>query len=52
VWGGKRLVALLGVEGLVVVDTEDAILIADIDRSHEVRKLVAALAKGRRKDLT
>ncbi len=52
VWGGERLVALLGVEGLVVVDTEDAILIADIDRSHEVRKLVATLAKGGRKDLT
>ena len=41
----------LGVERLVVVDTEDAFLIADIDRSHEVRKLVAALAKGKRKDL-
>ena len=52
VWGGDRLVALLGVERLIVVDTEDAVLIADIDRSHEVRKLVAALVKGKRKDLT
>jgi mannose-1-phosphate guanylyltransferase len=52
VWGGDRLVALLGVEGLAVIDTEDAILIADMDRSNEVRKLVAALVKAGRNDLT
>ncbi len=52
VWGGERLIALLGVEGLAVVDTEDALLIAKVDRSHEVRKLVAALGRKGRRDLT
>ncbi|MFL6277477.1 MAG: mannose-1-phosphate guanylyltransferase [Blastocatellia bacterium] len=33
-----RQVALLGVEGLVVVDTEDALLIADRGRSQEVKQ--------------
>lgn len=34
----KRTIALLGVEGLVITDTEDALLIADIERSQEVKK--------------
>jgi len=34
----NRAIALLGVEGLVVTDTEDALLIADIKRSQEVKK--------------
>ncbi len=49
VWGrdGKP-VALLGVEGLAVVDTGDALLVARLDRSNEVRSVVRALkAKGR-----
>lgn len=33
-----RKVALLGVEGLVVVDTPDALLVADINRSQDVKK--------------
>ena len=52
VWGGDRLIALLGVDGLAVIDTDDALLIARLDRSDEVRKLVAALAKKGRRDLT
>lgn len=34
----NRTIALLGVEGLVITDTEDALLIADIKRSQEVKK--------------
>ncbi len=34
----KRLIALLGVEGLVITDTDDALLIADIKRSQDVKK--------------
>ena len=52
VWAGQRLVALLGVDGLAVIDTDDAVLIARLDRSHEVRSLVRALEKKGRKDLT
>ena len=39
VWGCEgRPVALLGVEGLAVVDTGDALLVARLDRSDEVRR--------------
>jgi mannose-1-phosphate guanylyltransferase len=40
-----RRVALLGVEGLVIVDTPDALLVADINRSQEVKKFPEMLAK-------
>lgn len=39
VWSSSgRRVALLGVEGLLVVDTGDALLVADIERSQEVKR--------------
>ena len=49
VWGHSgRPIALLGVSGLAVVDAGDALLVARLDRSHEVRAIVQALkAKGR-----
>jgi mannose-1-phosphate guanylyltransferase len=40
---GSRLVALLGVDDLVIVDTPDAILVASRKRSQEVRRLVESL---------
>jgi mannose-1-phosphate guanylyltransferase len=40
-----KLVALLGVKDLVVVDTPDALLIADRSRSQEVGELVKELEK-------
>jgi mannose-1-phosphate guanylyltransferase len=41
----KKTVALLGVEGLVVVDTGDALLIMPRDRAQDVRAIVDALKK-------
>ncbi|AWF79842.1 mannose-1-phosphate guanylyltransferase/mannose-6-phosphate isomerase [Microbulbifer sp. A4B17] len=41
--GESRLVSLLGVSDLVVVDTDDALLIADRQRVQEVKKLVSNL---------
>jgi mannose-1-phosphate guanylyltransferase len=38
-----RLVVLLGVDNVVVVDTPDALLVGDINRSQEVRDIVDAL---------
>ncbi len=38
-----RLVAVLGVENAVIVDTPDALLVGDLNRSQEVRELVDAL---------
>ena len=46
VWGQGRLVALLGVEGLAVVDAGDALLVARLERSDELRRIVSEL-RGR-----
>ncbi len=46
-----RLVALLGVKDLVVVDTPDALLIADRRRAQDVGTLVKLLEKAGREDL-
>ena len=44
----RRLVCALGVEGLAVIDTPDALLVAPLARAQEVRGLVAAMtAQGR-----
>ncbi|HEY5542385.1 MAG TPA: mannose-1-phosphate guanylyltransferase [Candidatus Binatia bacterium] len=40
-----RLVVLLGLENAVVVDTPDALLVGDLNRSQEVRELVEELRK-------
>lgn len=49
--GGDRPVVLLGVSNLAVVDAGDAILVADLDRSAEVRDIVAMLRRKGRTDL-
>jgi mannose-1-phosphate guanylyltransferase len=41
----QRLVALLGVDDLVVVDTPDALLICRKDRAQDVRRVVEALER-------
>jgi mannose-1-phosphate guanylyltransferase len=46
-----KLVALLGVKDLVVVDTPDALLIADRNRAQDVGKLVKALEERNREEL-
>ena len=47
-WGGRRLVSLLGLEDVIVVDTDDALLVAARDRVQEVKDIVARLkAEGR-----
>lgn len=47
----KKLVALLGVENLIVVDTKDALLVAARSRAQEVADLVKLLEKRGREDL-
>jgi len=46
-----KLVALLGVKDLIVVDTPDALLIADRSRAQQVGNIVKLLEKRRRDDL-
>jgi len=50
VWGERR-VALLGVEGLGVIDAGDVLMITKLERSPDVRRIVAALKARRRKDV-
>lgn len=45
VYSPRRLVTLLGTQGIVVVDTPDALLVADMKRSQEVRELVEELKR-------
>jgi mannose-1-phosphate guanylyltransferase/mannose-6-phosphate isomerase len=52
VWSNDRLVVLLGVEDLVVVDTEDVIFVTKLDAGSDVRGLVAKLRAAGREDLT
>ena len=52
VWSNGRLVALLGVEGLAVVDTGDVILVTRLDRSPDVRRLVGLVKAHGRDGLT
>ena len=52
VWGGRRAVALLGVEGLAVIDTGDVLLVTKLDRSPDVRKIVGRLKQQGRADVT
>jgi mannose-1-phosphate guanylyltransferase len=48
---GGRLVACLGLENCLVVDTPEALLVADLNRAQEVRKITERLKKNRREDL-
>lgn len=43
IYGGKRLIAALGVEDLVVVDTDDVLLLCHKERAQDIRLLVSRL---------
>ena len=43
---GKRLVTAVGVENLVVVDTDDALLVCDMSRVQDVKRLVETLKEN------
>ncbi|NOZ24818.1 MAG: mannose-1-phosphate guanylyltransferase/mannose-6-phosphate isomerase [Nitrospirae bacterium] len=47
--GSKRLIATIGLQGIVVIETDDAVLITTKDRTQKVKDVVEALrARGRR----
>ena len=53
VWSTTRtVVTLLGMDDVIVVNTEDAVMIARRDRAQDVRHLVAELKRHDRHDLT
>jgi mannose-1-phosphate guanylyltransferase / mannose-6-phosphate isomerase len=41
--GGDRMIGAVGVENLIVIDTQDALLIADKDRAQDVKQIFAEL---------
>ncbi len=47
-----RLVALVGVDNLVVVETPDAVLVADKSRSQDVKRIVDTLNREKREEHT
>ena len=47
-YAGKRLIATVGVENLIIVETEDAVLVCDKSRAQDVKRIVDQLkAEGR-----
>jgi len=51
VFGGRRLIATIGLEDMIVVDTDDAVLICPREREQEVRELVHRLREMGREDM-
>ncbi len=50
-WAPGKIVALVGVEGLIVVDTPDALLVASKEHAEEVKEVVDHLRREDREDL-
>jgi mannose-1-phosphate guanylyltransferase len=46
-----RLVACLGLKNCLVIDTPDALLVADLDKAEEIRKIVEELQRTQEEDL-
>lgn len=49
--GGKRLVVTLGVEGLLVVDADDALLVTRLSESQRIREIVQHLEQEQLKEV-
>jgi mannose-1-phosphate guanylyltransferase/mannose-6-phosphate isomerase len=48
VFGERRLVAAIGLKDMIIVDTEDAVLVVPRSRAQDVRKVVEALKRARK----
>jgi mannose-1-phosphate guanylyltransferase len=48
IFGDHRLIAAIGVKDLIIVDTEDALLVVPRSRAQDVRKVVEALKRARK----
>jgi len=49
-WGDRRLLALLGLDDLVIVDTDDTLLVAHRDKVQSVKSLVSELKNLKRSE--
>ena len=50
IFSEKRLVACIGVENLIIVETDDALLVCNMNKSQEVKKLVETLKREERNE--
>ncbi|HKD63195.1 MAG TPA: sugar phosphate nucleotidyltransferase [Candidatus Acidoferrales bacterium] len=50
-WSPKKFVAAIGVQDVVLVETDDALLLCSRERSQDVSKIVKQLEENRRRDL-
>ena len=48
IFGNRRLVAAIGLEDMIIVDTEDALLVVPRSHAQDVRKVVDALRRARK----
>jgi mannose-1-phosphate guanylyltransferase len=46
--GDRRLIAAIGLEDMIIIDTEDALLVCPRSRAQDVRKVVEALKRARK----
>jgi mannose-1-phosphate guanylyltransferase len=51
VFGGKRLIATMGVEDLIIIDTEDAVMVCAKNREQDVKAIVDQLKDAKRLEL-
>lgn len=49
--GGQKLIACVGLQNLIVVDTKDAILVCDKERAQDVKEIVALLERREKNHL-
>ena len=50
-YSSNRLVSVIGVSNLVIVDTQDALLVADKHQTHNIKKIVARLNNDKRSEV-
>ncbi len=50
-YSSNRLVSVIGVSNLVIVDTQDALLVADKRQTHNIKKIVARLNNDKRSEV-
>src|SRR5260370_35112619 len=48
IFGDRRLIAGIGLENMIIADTEDALLVVPRSRAQDVRKVVEALNRARK----
>jgi len=51
VWGGKQVIALIGLDDIIIIDTPDALLVCRKDLSQSVKDVVSILQKNNRLEI-